>query len=142
MAVKQIHHAFYFPHPPAIVWDYLTEPELVAQWLMPNDFLPVVGHQFCFRAGPVPQLEFDGIVYCTVLEIVPFKKLVYSWKCGPGDGIIKVDSIVTWQLNAKEGGTQLLLDHTGLKEADFAMYNAMNEGWLKNVQKITGLIKG
>jgi uncharacterized protein YndB with AHSA1/START domain len=137
---KQIKHEFFFSRPVAVVWDYLTKPELMAEWLMPNDFLPIAGHAFMFTAGPVPKLEFDGMVYCTVLEIVPLKKLVYSWKCGPGNGIIKVDSLVTWRLFSKENGTQLVLDHTGLKEADFDMYNAMNDGWLKNVQKITGLI--
>jgi uncharacterized protein YndB with AHSA1/START domain len=108
----------------------------MAQWLMPNDFLPVVGHAFRFTIPPVPKLEFDGIVYCTVLEIVPLKKLVYSWKCGPGEAVIKLDSIVTWHLQPKANGTELLLEHTGLKETDFAMYTAMNDGWLKNVQKI------
>ena len=42
------------------VWRALTDPDLLARWLMPNDFKPVVGHQFTFRTEPVPQHGFDG----------------------------------------------------------------------------------
>jgi len=138
--VKQIMHTFFYPHPVAIVWDYLTRPELMAEWLMKNDFEPIVGHAFTFRTSPIEKLAFDGIIYCTVLELVPQKKLVYSWKLGPGGGKIELDSIVTWTLREKEQGTELLLEHTGMKEANFDMYMAMNEGWRKNIQKINDLI--
>jgi uncharacterized protein YndB with AHSA1/START domain len=83
----------------------------------------------------MPQFDFDGIVYCKVLEIIPFKKLSYSWKAGPGDGKINLDSIVTWTLIAKDNGTELLLDHSGMMEnAD--IYSAMNVGWQQNMSKI------
>ena len=38
------------PHPPEKIWRALTSAELVGQWLMNNDFQPVVGHRFNFRA--------------------------------------------------------------------------------------------
>jgi uncharacterized protein YndB with AHSA1/START domain len=134
---KKIKHQLFFPHPPAAVWEYLTNAELMELWLMKNDFQPIIGHEFQFRVKPIPSLDFDGIVYCKVLEIVPFKKLSYSWKLGPGDGTINVDSVVRWELQSKDNGTELLLDH-----GDFAilknagMFDAMNEGWLKNMHKI------
>lgn len=78
---KSIHHKLFFSHPPEVVWGYLTKSELISEWLMENDFKPVVGHQFQFRSKPAPAIDFDGNVYCTVLEIIPFKKLTYSWKC-------------------------------------------------------------
>ena len=59
----------FFPHPPEKVWRALTDPELLASWLMPNDFEPRVGHQFTFRTDPVPAHDFDGIVRCEVLEL-------------------------------------------------------------------------
>jgi uncharacterized protein YndB with AHSA1/START domain len=133
---KTIHHQFFFPHPPEVVWEYLTKAELISQWLMENDFKPIIGHQFQFRSRPVPAISFDGIVYCTVLEIIPFKKLSYSWKCGPGDGKITLDSIVIWTLDPKDNGTELLLENSGFEEANFAIYSAMNEGWLKNIHRI------
>ena len=133
---KTIRHQFFFAHPPEVVWDYLTKAELIAQWLMENDFLPVMGHDFQFRTRPMPGFNFDGIVYCKVVEIVPFKKLSYSWKGGPGEGRITLDSLVEWSLQPAENGTELLLVHSGFKEADFNMYSIMNDGWLRNIHKI------
>ena len=132
-----IKHQLFFPHPPAAVWEYLTNAELMDLWLMKNDFQPVAGHEFSFRTNPVPSLDFDGIVYCKVLEIEPFKKLSYSWKLGPGDGNINVDSVVRWELRPKDTGTELLLDHGGFAILENAgIFNAMNDGWLKNMHKI------
>ena len=133
---ESIHHKFFFPHPPGVVWEYLTSAELISQWLMENDFVPIIGHDFQFRTAPMPGFNFDGIVYCKVLEIVPFQKLSYSWKGGPGNGRITLDSIVEWTLQANQNGTELTLVHSGFKEADFTMYSIMNDGWVNNVQKI------
>jgi uncharacterized protein YndB with AHSA1/START domain len=131
-----IKHQLFFPHPPSSVWDYLTNAELMALWLMKTDFQPIVGHEFTFRTNPAPSLDFDGIVYCKVLEVVPFKKLSYSWKLGPGDGTISIDSTVKWELHPTDKGTELLLDHGDFGTKNISLFNAMNEGWLKNMHKI------
>lgn len=139
---KNITHRVFYSHAPEIVWDYLTKAELMEQWLMKNNFELKLGHDFQFTAGPVPSLDFDGIVYCKVLEIEPMKKLTYSWKCGPGNGQITIDSIVTWTLEAKDNGTELLLVNDGFKEANFnvLIFNAMGKGWLDNMNKINKII--
>jgi uncharacterized protein YndB with AHSA1/START domain len=105
---------------------------------MPNDFLPVLGHDFKFTIKPMPSLDFDGVVYCKVLEIIPCKKLSYSWKCGPGNGDINIESVVTWTLIPKNKGTELLLDHSGRME-NLPIFEAMDEGWKKNMNKIAEL---
>jgi uncharacterized protein YndB with AHSA1/START domain len=139
---RSINHTLFFPHPAETVWEYLTTPELMAQWLMPNDFEPIVGHDFQFRTKPMEKFDFDGIVYCKVLEIVPHKKLSYSWKGGPGDGRVTMDSIVVWMLKEKDGGTELVLEHSGFKElTNLPIFAAMDDGWLKNMHKIAALIK-
>jgi uncharacterized protein YndB with AHSA1/START domain len=132
-----INHQFFFPHPPESVWEYLTNAELMEQWLMKNDFQPIIGYDFQFRTKPIPSLDLDGIFYCKVLEIVPFKKLSYSWKGGPGDGKITLDSVVVWKLQPKDKGTDLFLEHSGFSKIEnLAIYTAMNDGWLKNIHKI------
>lgn len=134
---QSIKHEFFFPHPPQAVWDYLTKPELMQLWLMKNDFEPIVGYDFTFNTKPVPSIDFDGIIYCKVLDVVPFKRLSYSWKTGPGDGTIKIDSIVNWRLEEKENGTELFLEHNGFSTLDnLDMFNALNNGWLSNIKKI------
>jgi uncharacterized protein YndB with AHSA1/START domain len=138
---KEINHTYFFPHNAETVWQYLTNAELMALWLMDNDFQPIVGYDFQFKTRPLPNMNFDGNVYCKVLEIQPCKKLVYSWKGGPGDGRITLDSIVTWTLTEKDNDTELQLVHSDFKEVEFMMYSAMNEGWRKNIHKIADLIK-
>lgn len=134
---KSINHTLFYPQKPELVWEYLTTPALMAQWLMQTDFEPVLGHEFTFRTGPLPKFDFDGIVYCKVLEITPPRKLVYSWKGGPGDGKITMDSIVTWNLTEKDNGTELTLDHNGFKVlTNLALFDGMNAGWLANMKKI------
>lgn len=138
---KSINHTFFYAQTPQAVWEYLTNAELMAQWLMPNDFQPIIGYDFQFKTKPIPSLNFDGIVYCKVLEILPLKKLSYSWKTGPGDGAITIDSLVVWKLQSKGEGTELVLEHTGFKENEYVdMFNALNGGWLQNIQKIAKLL--
>ena len=133
---KEIKHTFFFQHPTEIVWDYLTKPELLSQWLMDNDIKPIVGHQFQFHAKPALSIEFDGICYCKILSVVPFKQLSYSWKCSPTDNGHKIDTIVIWTLNPKDNGTELDLLQTGFKEEENRMfYMAMKDGWTKQAEK-------
>lgn len=135
-----IQHKVFYECSPEVVWEYLTRPELIEQWLMKNDFQPIVGHDFQFRTKPLPHHNFDGIVYCKVLEVIPFKKLVYSWKGGLGNNNITLDSIVEWMLHEKDNGTELELIHTGFKQTDIFMFTTMDAGWLKIMQKINELI--
>jgi uncharacterized protein YndB with AHSA1/START domain len=138
---KSIQHTFFYAHKPETVWEYLTKPELMEQWLMKNDFQPIIGLDFQFRTSPIPSLNFDGIFYCKVLEIVPFKKLSYSWKSGPGDGKITLESIVVWKLQPTDKGTELHLEHSGFaKEENLDFYNGLMHGWVEKFQKIADLL--
>jgi uncharacterized protein YndB with AHSA1/START domain len=131
-----IRQEFFYAHPAERVWDYLTKPELISQWLMENDFQLISGHEFQFRTKPYPALDFDGICYCKILEIVPYKKLSYTWKVGPNPGTVSLDSVVVWTLTEKENGTTVLLEHSGFKEHNLKLFTGMTDGWLKNMQKI------
>lgn len=134
---REIRHTWFLPGSPETVWDYLTVPELLAQWLMPSDFQPVVGHRFIFNTKPKIKLGFDGMIYCEVLEVNPLKKLVYSWKGGAGNGKISLDSIVTWTLTPKDNGTELQLVHSGFKGMrNYIPYLIMGKGWNKIVKRL------
>jgi uncharacterized protein YndB with AHSA1/START domain len=121
-----------FAHPPEKVWECLTDPSLIGQWLMKNDFKPVVGHKFNFHTKPIPQMGFDGIVYCEVLEIIPNQKLVYSWKGGPSPGVIGLDTVLTWTLIPENDGTKMVLEHSGFRGwKNFVASIFMGKGWKK-----------
>src|SRR5579884_2236647 len=112
---REIKQTWFLPQPPEIVWEYLTKSELISQWLMENDFKPVVGHKFIFTTKPLVKVGFDGRVYCEVLSVIPYKELSYSWRGGPRPGKITLDSVVVWSLVAKGKGTELILQHKGFK---------------------------
>jgi uncharacterized protein YndB with AHSA1/START domain len=65
------------PHPPEKIWRALTHGPLIEEWLMKNDFQPVVGHTFNFRATPMP--HWNGVTDCQVLVVEPYERLSYSW---------------------------------------------------------------
>ncbi|WP_043639292.1 SRPBCC family protein [Nonomuraea candida] len=115
-------------HPPAKVWRALTEPELLARWLMPNDgFKAEVGQRFTFTTKPKKQVGFDGTVHCEVLEIEPEKLLRISWGArGQGDWT------VTWRLEPEGRGTRIFLDHEGFDPDDEVQQlsrRIMGGGW-------------
>ncbi len=118
------------PHPPAKVWRALTEPELLARWLMQNDLRPAVGHRFTFRQEPTPW--WDGIVHCEVLELEPGRRIRYSWKSGPESS--PLDTVVTWTLApTPSGGTRLSLEHSGFTPKDAFAYDGAVKGWQRMV---------
>lgn len=142
MTNRLIRHQFSFSQPPETVWEFLTDPGLLAQWLMPNDFKPVVGHRFQFRTKPKLRLHFNGYIFCEVLEIIPYQKLVYSWKGGMSQEDPTLDSVVTWALiRSESGGTILTLEHKGFKGLkNYLAYFIMNTGWKKIGKRMNQLI--
>jgi uncharacterized protein YndB with AHSA1/START domain len=131
-----IKNEWFYEQSPNEVWEYLTQAELMALWLMPNNFKPILGQDFQFESKPIPSLDLDGIFHCRVLEIVPFQKLVYSWKGGPGNGVITFDTLVEWTLEKHGNGTKLFLIQSGFKENNLAIFTAMSDGWPKQIQKM------
>ncbi len=132
----EIKNEWIYEQSPNKVWEYLTKAELIALWLMPNNFKPILGHEFQFQVKPIQSLDLDGIFYCKVLEIEPLKKLVYSWKGGSGDGVFTLDTVVEWTLEKHGKGAKLLLRQSGFKEANFSIFTGMTSGWQSNIQKM------
>jgi uncharacterized protein YndB with AHSA1/START domain len=94
-----------YDHPIERVWAALTSAEALAAWLMPNDFQPIVGHEFTFRTDPAP--GFDGIVHCRVLELAEPSRMVWSWRGGP------IDTTVTFTLSPLGSTTRFRMRQLG-----------------------------
>jgi uncharacterized protein YndB with AHSA1/START domain len=91
--------------PPDKVWRALTEPELVARWLAPNDLCAEPGARFSLREPGGAAIE------CEVLEAERPRKLSYRWRHEDDGGI---DSVVSFELTeALAGRTRLRLVHAG-----------------------------
>ncbi|GAA4558967.1 SRPBCC family protein [Planotetraspora kaengkrachanensis] len=126
----------FLPHPPTKVWRALTDSALQERWLMAGDMKPVVGHRFTFTTRPIPQVEFDGVISCEVLDVEEERLLRISWRGGA------LDTTVTWRLVAEGQGTRLFVEHAGFDLDDpaqaFAFKN-MGSGWRSTV--IPSLLK-
>ncbi|HMH16333.1 MAG TPA: SRPBCC domain-containing protein [Edaphobacter sp.] len=126
--------------PPAQVWRALTQPALLAQWLMENDIQPIVGHKFNFRAKPMG--DWNGVVNCEVLEVDEPNKLVYTWQGGSDEDSKRLDTTVTWTLTpTPTGGTLLNLVHHGFQPDDYA-FQIMGQGWRNMItgEKMTRIL--
>jgi uncharacterized protein YndB with AHSA1/START domain len=132
-----------FPHAPAIVWKVLTSGALIGRWLMaPKGFEPVVGSHFTFQTNPAN--EWDGVIHCEVLEVVPEKILSYAWRGGheSNDGYgSKLETTVAFTLSEVETGTRLVLVHSGfvLPKNDVA-YRNMSDGWKTVVKRLDAVV--
>ena len=124
---KEIRQSWHFHQSPQVVWEFLTKPELIEQWLMKSDFQPIVGHKFRFTFMSKPDSKYEGIVDCEVLEVNPFAKLSYSWNGSTKDKSRNFNSIVVWTLVPKDSGTELQLQHNGFDISDDIIVHT--DGW-------------
>ncbi len=128
-----IKKTFFVNQPPEKVWDYLTKPELLEQWMGKTDFEPIMGKRFRF----ISPYGNDSI--CEVLEIKPFSRLSYSWQKNSANDNKPFNSIITWTLLAKDEGTKLLLVHEGFRAVeDIAPHE---NGWNIVVQQLKDLLQ-
>jgi uncharacterized protein YndB with AHSA1/START domain len=106
------------PYPPEKIWRALTQPHLIEEWLMKNDFKAAVGHKF--------KLSGDwGAASCEVLEIEPQKTLSYTWSA------MGLESVVTFTLTQTGSGTHLRMDQAGFRPDQQQAYQGAQWGWNK-----------
>jgi uncharacterized protein YndB with AHSA1/START domain len=136
--IETIRREIVFPQSREEVWRALTESTVLAEWMYPNDFEPLVGHHFTFRVPPNPTAGFDGIVRCEVLECTPPSRLAYSWAGGP-----VVDTQVSYRLEPDGHGTRVFFEHSGFDTSqswgDSALRGA-EFGWLKMLERLSGVV--
>ncbi len=121
-------------HPPEKIWRALTEGPLIKEWLMDNEFQPVVGHTFQFRSTPVP--NWNGIIDSEVLVVEPNKKLSYSW------GALGLGSVVTWTLTPTAAGTHVRMEQSGFGPDQDAAYKGATYGWQKFIGNMERVVAG
>jgi uncharacterized protein YndB with AHSA1/START domain len=124
---------FDLAHSPDKVWRALTEPALLAEWL-----LPVIGFElkpeaaFTFKTQPYP--GWDGTVECRMLEIEPKKKLRYTWT------VPFLDTVVTFGLTPLASGTRLSIEQSGFKPEQKRESGGARYGWNMMSKKLVDLL--
>jgi uncharacterized protein YndB with AHSA1/START domain len=111
------------PFPPEKLWRALTQPQLIEEWLMKNDFKPAVNHTFNFRAD-------WGAVDCKVLTVEPNKTLSYTWEA------YGLESVVTWTLTPTVTGTHLRMEQSGFRPDQAQAYGGAKQGWQQFLAKL------
>ena len=114
-------------HPPEKIWRALTEPHLIAEWLMKNDFVPNVGHAFTLTG------EW-GSVACEVIEIEPNRSLSYSWNA------MGLESTVTFTLTRSGRGTRLRVEQVGFRADQEKAFHGAEFGWQKFLGNLDSLL--
>ena len=115
--------------PPEKLWRALTQPHLIEEWLMKNDFTPVVGHSFNLRGD-------WGAVDCKVLTVEPNKTLSYTW------GAMGLESVVTWTLTPTPAGTHLRMEQSGFGPDQQRAYQGARFGWQKFFTELERVVGG
>lgn len=119
-------------HPPERVWRALTQPHLIAEWLMKGDIAPVLGHNF--------RLSGDwGGVDCQVQAVEPNRTLSYTWNHAHEDAAFNLESVVTFTLTPTSAGTHLRMEQLGFRPDQKQAYQGAKFGWREhftNLEKV------
>lgn len=98
------------------IWRALTQPHLIEEWLMKNDFQPKQGHRFSLSA------DWGG-VDCEVRTVEPNRTLSYTWDTKD------LRSVVTWTLAATGAGTRLRMEQSGFRPDQQPYFRGAKAGW-------------
>jgi uncharacterized protein YndB with AHSA1/START domain len=122
-------------HSPEKVWRALTDPALLAEWLLPVIGLKLeLGAGFTFKTQPHP--GWDGTVNCRLLELEADKKLSYTWVVGD----MLLDTVVTFTLVPTPSGTRLSLVQSGFKPNQKQNFGGARYGWKMMGGKLVDLL--
>jgi uncharacterized protein YndB with AHSA1/START domain len=132
---ESISFEFDLHHLPEKVWRALTDPALLAEWLLPVlDLKLEAGAAFTFKAQPQP--GWDGIVNCRFLEIEAHRRLIYTWVVGGMDTVV----MFTLTLTPTASGTRLSLVQSGFKSDQKRNVNGARYGWKMMGGKLVDLL--
>ena len=122
------------PHPPEKVWRALTQPHLIAEWLMRNDFVLAIGHRFNLQG------EWGGVLNCEVLAVEPCKMLSYTWNHAHSDPAFSLNSVVTFTLTPARGGTHLRMEQKGFRPDQRQAFGGAMQGWQKFLDNLEQVV--
>ena len=111
------------PFAPEKIWRALTQPHLIEEWLMKNDFNPVVGHRFNLRG------DWGGVLDCEVLAVEPNRTLSYTWNFAHDDAAYNLNSVVVFTLTPTRTGTLLRMEQSGFRPDQKQAFGGARHGW-------------
>ena len=122
------------PFPAERLWRALTQPHLIAEWLMKNDFEAQVGRRFNLTG------EWGGVLDCQVLAVEPERSLSYSWDFSHEDPAFDLKSVVTFTLTPTAGGVRLRMEQSGFRPGQKQAFGGAQLGWRKFLDNLEQLL--
>ena len=119
-----------FPFPPEKLWRALTQPHLIEEWLMKNDFKSAVGHRFNLRG------DWGSVLDCEVLAVEPNRTLSYTWNFAHDDAAFDLKSVVTFTLTPTRTGTHLRMEQVGFRREQKQAFGGAKAGWPQFLAKL------
>lgn len=116
------------PHPPEKIWRALTQPHLIAEWLMKNDFEAHEGHRFSLTA------DWGG-VDCVVQTVEPHRTLSYAWDTKD------LRSTVSWTLTPTKDGTLLRMEQEGFQPNQKPYFQGASVGWPRFISALERVVE-
>jgi uncharacterized protein YndB with AHSA1/START domain len=115
------------PFPAGRIRRALTQPELMAEWLLKSDFAPEVGRAFQFT-------QAWGSIDCRVTEVEPERSLAYTWVA------FGLESTVTWTLTPTGQGTRLRMEQVGFRRDQEEAFRGARAAWTGYFKSLEALV--
>lgn len=119
---------------PEKLWRALTQPHLIEEWLMKNDFAATPGHRFKLTG------DWGGVLDCEVLTVEPMRTLAYTWDFAHADPAYGLKSVVTFTLTPTATGTHLRMEQAGFRPDQKQAFGGARVGWGQFFGKLEALL--
>ena len=126
------------PHSLDKVWRALTQAPLLEDWLMANEFAPVVGHHFTFHMPPME--GWNGVTDGEVLSVVPQAELSYTWNASGDEAADGLKTVVTWTLEQQADGVLVRMEQSGFRPQDQRNEMGAKYGWERNLGRLEAVV--
>ncbi len=117
------------------VWEALTDPAALSEWMFPNDFEAKVGHRFTFHVPPKPERKFEGLtVRGEVIACVPPEELEFTWDAGD------LKTRIRYRLVDEGAGTRVYFEQTGFVAGQEGARMGAEYGWGAMLEQLSVLL--
>ena len=125
--------------PRARVYAAWTDPAQLKEWFGPENvrmrnFVADARVGGKYRWDLINQEGEEMTIYGEYRELVPGKKIVFTWRWDDAEVWKNINSLVTVELSDREGGTEVRLIHEQLPSEQ--LRNGHNEGWKSALEKL------
>ena len=142
-ALRDVSLRRWYPSRPEVVFRAFTERDLLERWFCPSAEVSLRVAEHDLRVGGRYRFVYawtdtGAVVVGEFRAIEPPSRLCFTWTWEPPDPHAGEETLVTIELQAKDGGTELALTHTRFTHEELVTRHA--EGWDGALTRLTALV--